>query len=111
MTEKFDFEQALKAIQSGQSISGQEGVLAPLVKQLTEAALEAELDSQLMNSISAQATITIWCINARHKTISGLPRLVIPLRSNPRQPILGDGSTTFKTRERIFLTSCRSRRW
>jgi len=51
MTEKFDFEQALKAIQSGQSISGQEGVLAPLVKQLTEAALEAELDSHLADDV------------------------------------------------------------
>ena len=47
MTEKFDFNEALKAIQSGQSISGKDGVLAPLIKQLTEAALEAELDSHL----------------------------------------------------------------
>ena len=31
MTEKFDFEKALKAIQSGQSITGKDGVLAPLV--------------------------------------------------------------------------------
>jgi hypothetical protein len=47
MTEKFDFNEALKAIQSGQAISGKDGVLAPLLKQLTEAALEAELDSHL----------------------------------------------------------------
>ena len=51
MKEKFDFEQALKAIQSGQSISGKDGVLAPLVKQLTEAALEAELDSHLADDV------------------------------------------------------------
>ena len=38
MSEKFDFEAALKAIQSGQAITGKDGVLAPLVKQLTEAA-------------------------------------------------------------------------
>ncbi len=37
MTELFDFDKALKAIQSGQAISGQGGVLAPLLKQLTEA--------------------------------------------------------------------------
>jgi transposase-like protein len=51
MTKKFDFEAALKAIQSGQSISGKDGVLAPLVKQLTEAALEAELDSHLAEDV------------------------------------------------------------
>ena len=51
MKEKFDFEQALKAIQSGQSISGKDGVLAPLAKQLTEAALEAELDSHLADDV------------------------------------------------------------
>ncbi len=39
MAEKFDFEAALKAARSGQSIVGKDGVLAPLVKQLAEAAL------------------------------------------------------------------------
>lgn len=51
MTEKFNFEEALKAIQSGQPISGKDGVLGPLVKQLTEAALEAELDSHLAQDV------------------------------------------------------------
>ncbi len=44
---KFNFDDALKAIQSGQPITGADGVLAPLVKQLTEAALTAELDTYL----------------------------------------------------------------
>ena len=52
MTEKFDFDKALKAIQSGQSITGKDGVLAPLVKQLTEAALEAELESHLAEDVA-----------------------------------------------------------
>jgi len=51
MTDKFDFSEALKAIQSGQAISGKDGVLAPLIKQLTEAALEAELDSHLADDV------------------------------------------------------------
>jgi transposase-like protein len=51
MTEKFNFDEALKAIQSGQKLSGKDGVLAPLVKQLTEAALEAELDSHLADDV------------------------------------------------------------
>lgn len=46
----FDFNSALKAIQSGQPITGSNGVLAPLVKQLTEAALSAELDTYLADN-------------------------------------------------------------
>ena len=41
MAEGFDFEAALKAVQSGQSITGKDGVPGPLVKQLTEAALDS----------------------------------------------------------------------
>lgn len=52
MSKKFDFEEALKAIQSGQAITGKDGVLAPLVKQLTEAALEGELDSHLADDVA-----------------------------------------------------------
>lgn len=47
MPEEFDFNKALKALQSGQSLSGKDDVLAPLVKQLTEAALAAELEAHL----------------------------------------------------------------
>ena len=43
----FNFEDALLALQSGQPLSGQDGVLTPLIKQLTEAALAAELDTHL----------------------------------------------------------------
>ena len=52
MSKKFDFEEALKAVQSGQAITGKDGVLAPLVKQLTEAALEGELDSHLAEDVT-----------------------------------------------------------
>ena len=45
MSEKFDFEEALKALKSGQAITGKDGVLAPLIKQLTEAALEGEIEN------------------------------------------------------------------
>jgi len=51
MTDKFDFNKALKAIQSGQAISGKDGVLTPLIKQLTEAALSAELESHLADDV------------------------------------------------------------
>ena len=51
MNEKFDLNEALEQIKAGAKIDGKDGVLAPLIKQLTEAALEAELDSHLANEI------------------------------------------------------------
>ena len=42
---QFDFNDAVKQLISGKNINGKYGVLAPLVKQLVEAALEAELDT------------------------------------------------------------------
>ena len=52
MAEGFDFEVVLKAVQSVQSITGKDGVPGALVKQLTEAALEAELDSHLVEELA-----------------------------------------------------------
>jgi putative transposase len=54
MTEKFDFEQALEALKAGKPITGKDSVLGPLVKQLTEAALEAEIDTRRLPQKSAQ---------------------------------------------------------
>ncbi|MDD3840910.1 MAG: IS256 family transposase [Clostridia bacterium] len=51
MDEKFDLNEALEAIKAGAKIEGKDGVLAPLIKQLTEAALEAELESHLSTEI------------------------------------------------------------
>lgn len=47
MTQQFDFNKALKALQSGQDLTGENGLLTPLIKQLTEAALKAELEQHL----------------------------------------------------------------
>ena len=52
MTEKFDFEQALADLKAGKAITGKDSVLGPLVKQLTEAALEAEIDSHLAQEVA-----------------------------------------------------------
>ena len=52
MRKTFDFEQALKAVQSSQAVPGKDGVLAPLVKPRTEAALEGELDSPLADDVA-----------------------------------------------------------
>jgi putative transposase len=47
----FDFNNAVKEIMAGKKISGKDGVLAPLVKQLVEAALEAELESHITDEV------------------------------------------------------------
>jgi transposase-like protein len=50
-TTKFDFNLAVKELLAGKKISGKDGVLAPLVKQLVEAALEAEVESHIANDV------------------------------------------------------------
>ena len=47
MTQPFDFDKALKELQSGKGLTGKDGILTPLIKQLTEAALQAELQEHL----------------------------------------------------------------
>jgi len=47
MTQSFDFNKALADLQSGKGLTGEDGVLTPLIKQLTEAALKAELEQHL----------------------------------------------------------------
>ena len=43
----FDIDAALKALQEGNDLTGKDGILTPLIKQLTEAAMQAELDNHL----------------------------------------------------------------
>jgi transposase-like protein len=49
--EKFDFEKAVKELLAGKKIGGKDGVLAPLIKELVEAALEAEIESHIANEV------------------------------------------------------------
>jgi len=50
MSQTFDFDKALKELQAGKDLTGKDGVLMPLIKQLTEAAMSAELDHHLASS-------------------------------------------------------------
>jgi len=50
MREEFDFDAALAALQDGQGLTGKDGILTPLIKQLTEAALQGEMDTHLQNA-------------------------------------------------------------
>ena len=50
MSKPFNFDKALKDLQSGKDLTGKDGVLMPLLKQLTEAAINAELEHHIENS-------------------------------------------------------------
>ena len=49
--QQFDFNDAVQQLLSGKNINGKDGILAPLVKQLVEAALEAELVSHITQDV------------------------------------------------------------
>ncbi|HEX5793623.1 MAG TPA: IS256 family transposase, partial [Rheinheimera sp.] len=43
----FDMQAAIQALRDGKGLSGKDGILTPLIKQLTEAAMQAELEQHL----------------------------------------------------------------
>jgi transposase-like protein len=47
----FDFDEILEEFRNGKKLTGKGGLLAPLIKQLTEAALEAEVESHIANDV------------------------------------------------------------
>ena len=50
---EIDVEQFARDIKAGKSIGGANGALGSLIKQLTEAALAAEIDSHLAQDLSS----------------------------------------------------------
>jgi putative transposase len=69
MSQEFDFDSALAVLQNGQDLTFKDDILTPLIKQLTEAALKAELETHLesepvINRKNGYGTKTI-------KTLSG----------------------------------------
>ncbi len=52
-TTDFNFDEALQSLQAGQPLSGKDGILTPLIKRLTEAALAAELEAHIADEPSA----------------------------------------------------------
>ena len=49
--EKFnvDFEEVVKEFRNSKKLTGKDGLLAPLIKQLVESALEAGIESHIAN--------------------------------------------------------------
>jgi transposase-like protein len=83
----FDMDAALQALREGKDLTGKDGVLTPLIKQLTEAAMQAELDAHLdqdetPNRKNGSSSKTV-------KTISGSFELDTPRdRANTFEPQL-----------------------
>ena len=48
-TPTFDMDAALQALREGKDLTGKDGILTPLIKQLTEVAMQAELDEHLVH--------------------------------------------------------------
>ena len=48
-----DFEEVVKEFRNGKKLTGKDGLLAPLIKQLVESALEAEIESHIANDVLA----------------------------------------------------------
>ena len=48
---EFDFNEILDKFRGGEKLTGKGGLLAPLIKQLTEAALEAEVESHIADDV------------------------------------------------------------
>jgi len=83
----FDMDAALQALREGKDLTGKDGVLTPLIKQLTEAAMQAELDAHLDQEVTpnrknGSSSKTV-------KTISGSFELDTPRdRANTFEPQL-----------------------
>ncbi len=74
---QFDFNEAVQDLLAGKNINGKDGVLAPLVKQLVEAALEAEIDSHITQDVFAgdknrKNGKTVKCKVKVHHLVTGL---------------------------------------
>jgi len=52
MKQQFNMDEALELVKQGARIDGKDGVLAPLIKQLTEAVLEAEIEPHLSTEMN-----------------------------------------------------------
>ncbi len=70
-TPTFDINAAIQALREGKDLTGKDGILTPLIKQLTEAALVAELDG-----------LWLTLIRLIVKTVKPLKRLKAPLATS-----------------------------
>ena len=75
----FDFNQAVKDLMSGKKLTGEDGVLTPLIKELVETALSAEVESHIaQDALSGNANRRNGYNSKTIKTHSGSFELDTP---------------------------------
>jgi len=74
MNIEIDIEQFARDIKAGKSIGGKDGALGSLIKQLTEAALSAEIDSHLIQDFSKNRknSYTTKTMNSEHGELNSM---------------------------------------
>lgn len=98
MTQSFDFNKALTELQSDKGLTGEDGVLTSLIKQLTEAALKAELEQHLESA--PQPNCKNGTIKKTVKSSVGQFELETPIeRSGSFEPQLVKNNQTKLTAE------------
>ena len=88
----FDIDAAIKALREGKDLSGKDGILTPLIKQLTEAAMQAELEEHLTsedkpnrkNGRTSKTMKSPATSNWRHRAIGLVPSSLRSSRSTRR---------------------------
>ena len=79
----FDFNQAVKDLMSGKKLTGEDGVLTPLIKELVETALSAEVESHIAeDALSGKANRRNGYNTKTVKTHSGSFELDTPRDRN-----------------------------
>ena len=62
----FNFDEALKQLQSGKNLLGTEGILTPLIKKLTEAALEVYAEMKIWGHSRHGTSLAQWVFIRLH---------------------------------------------
>jgi len=68
---EFDFNKALEDLKSGKPLSDKDGILTPLIKKLTEAALDEELESHLISEDKSNRR------NGKNSKLMGYVRILL----------------------------------
>ena len=85
---EFDFDEILDEFRSGKKLTDKGGLLAPLIKQLTEAALEAEVESHIVNDVLSGTRTDVTVPIEKLSKVPSLVPLNLRLLKNTKLPYL-----------------------
>ncbi len=94
---EFNFDEILKEFRDDKRLTGKDGLLAPLIKQLTEAALEAEVESHTANDVLSRKS------NRRNGFNKKLLKVPVMEHLNQRHLVIGMEPLNLKQLKNIKL--------